>query len=154
MQQECESNDGFCKICSETECNSRPSFQKCVLCDSSIDIDCAASPQSIQRKMCKEYDDECFSLIAERAFLRGCLNEQNLTIRGDCNQNKHKCAVCNTQSGNGCNDQKFELETCIQCNTHKEYGCRWTPQNWKGQICNDIFPSARLGCYMKEPVNP
>lgn len=150
MKKHCEQNLGDCKTCSEPNCNSRLSFQKCLLCDSTKDQHCINNPELMETKVCKNYNDECFSSIGDRNFTRGCLKDQNYNFISNCRRNRNKCSICDTKTENACNDIQILMETCSECSSH-DYGCVHQPSTFKGKICSDFSrPSIREGCYISE----
>lgn len=155
QKESCERNGDQCKICSGDNCNTRPSFERCYNCDSTKYPNCFTNLEKTHSKICKDYDDECFTHIGDSDIVRGCLKEQNFRFQSICrNNNENKCATCTTKEGLGCNEQKLNIEYCAHCNSEKDENCRDQPESFKDRLCSKFAlfdqPAPKEGCYMFE----
>lgn len=144
----------------ESNCNSRTSFAKCLECQTSDDLECAINPQKVESKVCKNYNDQCFTYIGKTEIFRGCLMERNLNFLSNtslidhCRSNTHKCERCDTFDEHGCNNRTIPVETCVECDSEKDPRCREYPQDFKNKVCNSFkihssdSVSHITGCYL------
>lgn len=153
MKEVCESNGDYCKTCSaQSNCNTRPSFETCFHCNSSVNPLCLSLSNSIRPKICSKYDDECFTHISKYGIERGCLDEQNYGIKNEC-RHKKKCLTCVTEKhGSGCNTDKIIMENCVECDTDNGDDCQNKPELYKDKLCSEFtrypYQSEREGCYL------
>lgn len=141
------------KICTGIKCNSRATFEKCLVCNSANSEKCVIEPNSQPSIVCENYVNECFTLISSKNILRGCLNDANVTFQAQCRNDLSKCETCPTTDGIGCNNSPFELETCIDCDSNIDGDCDLHPEKFKDKICNRIQPPDQSGCYLKKVIN-
>lgn len=99
-------------------------------------------------KICKKYDDECFTQIGEFDILRGCLSDRSPYFEESCRKDEAKCSICSSSEEKICNDKPIEMELCIQCDAIEDEKCQNQPDLYKGKICNTINSTDREGCYL------
>lgn len=146
----CKKNGDECKVCAEINCNSKPSFVKCLSCHRSKDPQCAINPQDANRKICKSYNDQCFTYIQRFDITRGCVNEKGDSFIEQCNKDPNKCAICLSETEvNGCNNQVIKMETCLECDSDIDPRCRDDPEVFQDKICSHLIPANQAGCYLK-----
>lgn len=142
----CEENGAECKSCNGENCNDRSSYKTCLNCSSADDgPECATDPKSIHNKVCRSYNDQCFTHIGREHVSRGCFNEKGKDLEA-CRSNPDKCAVCNEHS---CNDQTIQLDTCIDCYSVMNSECRDNPDAVTDKLCSGIRQSPSEGCYLR-----
>lgn len=146
---ECQNNSNECKSCIGTNCNSRINFGKCLYCDSAANPNCAINTTSIDNKICKNYNDECFVFIDKTSIKRGCLQELDSEFQDQCISNETKCETCTSDDNSVCNTRLFVLERCVECDTETDEKCRDEPELYVNKICNTIEVTPRKGCYLK-----
>lgn len=142
----CESNGDTCKICFGSECNSKPSFQRCVNTNEN-------DPNNIGTKICKRYDDKCFIHVSGKTIRRGCMNDliespiNGVNIVLDCRTDE----ICETCSGvNNCNHREVTPEKCIVCSSKDDVDCTYNPTTNLSQSCPLTLKP--IGCYLKKDV--
>lgn len=70
-------------------------------------------------------------------------NEKN-----ECLANKDKCALCPT-NGTACNNQTYEVDTCVSCYSRQDPLCTSNPGDiFSQKICNHVNGEHNEGCYM------
>lgn len=136
------------KICQGANCNSRAEFEKCFVCDSTEDPDCITNPNARHHQVCYSYENQCFTFIGAQNVVRGCINDTTEEIRTKCHKNPHKCAICKTMDEIGCNDEIFEIEKCIECDSDIDVRCQSSPETVEDKICNRVGNPFRKGCYL------
>lgn len=127
----------------------REFFEKCLRCKSENDPQCVINPQLIETKVCKNYDDQCFTHIDKFSVTRDCLSERNANFEAECKSADDKCIMCSTSDGNACNGNIFTMETCSECDSTKEEKCRDDPFLFRNKICSKIDSTDREGCYLE-----
>lgn len=154
QKERCERNEDECKICTEDNCNKKSSFERCFHCNSTRDSTCLTALAPTKSKICKNYDDECYTRIGDFDIERGCLANQNIYLQNKCRSNKNKCSTCHTNQSLGCNDHKIEMEYCAHCNSEDSENCRDKPELYKNKVCSQFNflgeTGPRQGCYMFE----
>lgn len=139
------------KICQGIECNSRTSFEKCLICNSANHPNCVNNTEYLTTKICKNYVNECFTLIGSKNISRGCLNDFDDEFQALCRNDASKCETCSTlKDDSGCNEIPFVLETCISCDSSKDNYCENHLEKAYDKICNRIQPPDQNGCYLKK----
>lgn len=150
--QLCEEVDGECKTCLGSNCNTEKSFKKCLYCTTADGWECAAKPQGIKSKTCKTYNSDCFTYIGIQGVSRGCIDDESTTFANICKENPNKCSICNTDDGNGCNDEKILLDHCVECDSRTGDKCRENPDLYGNKICTDMKTVSQKVyefCYMR-----
>ncbi|XP_055308419.1 uncharacterized protein LOC129572481 [Sitodiplosis mosellana] len=142
-----EKNDEF-KICKGPKCNSQHGLERCLICNSTVNPDCATSPNSSYSKVCDNYKNMCFTQILQQEVIRGCLNDLKEASRVKCQYNEARCGICSTSDGIGCNNEPVEMDTCIECDSTDDEGCRLTPKESDQKICAHIKLTKQKGCYL------
>lgn len=95
-------------------CNNKTSFQKCFVCDSDDNPNCATLQGTLPEKQCDDYLDTCkVYVIPGMTTHRGCFNE----MIGDgieCSSQSVNCQQC---SDNNCNGEVFPSNrlSCFHC---------------------------------------
>lgn len=143
FQKSCESNSDNCKRCFGNDCNSRENgFQKCLISKSSDFQNTDAS--TLDSKMCRNYIDQCFTLITNNTIRRGCLNDES-SIHSICND-RDICEIC---SESNCNNRQIQNELCVICDSKLDPKCKREPHDSMWDQCP--FETIRpLGCFMYE----
>lgn len=147
----CIENNDECKMCIGNNCNSKQSFEKCQVCDSAVNKNCIRSPGLVEPKVCKYYDDECFTRIGDTTVSRGCLMEMDEKFVSECRENNRKCERCNITPrsySKTCNLQILTLSTCIECNSIVDENCRNGPELINEKLCGFINSTEKENCYM------
>lgn len=149
MIELCEKNGDECKVCTGSNCNSRPSFIACIDCHTSDDRQCAINPQLAESKTCKYYYDKCYTYIGRFNVSRGCKSDKDKSFNNHCTFNPNKCELCDTINGNGCNNRTIAMETCVECNSGKNPKCRDQPDEFKDKVCSGLKTEDRPGCFLR-----
>lgn len=136
------------RICKGPKCNSRSSLERCLICNSKVDSDCALNPNSSYSKTCNDYNNMCFTFISQHNVIRGCLNDLKEAPRVQCQHDKERCDICSTVDSIGCNKTPVEMDTCIECDSTETDDCRLNPNENDRRICAHIEPRNRKGCYL------
>lgn len=147
--QLCGEKGDECKICAGSYCNIREFFEKCLRCKSENDPQCVINPQLMETKVCKNYNDQCFTHIDKISVVRDCLSERNADFEAECKSADDKCIMCSTSDGNVCNGNIFTMETCSECDSTKDEKCRVDPFLFRNKICSKINSTDREGCYLE-----
>lgn len=151
MSKKCDENDNECKTCEAKNCNSLSSFRKCIDCKMMFGTDmyCATNPQVMNNKVCRNYNDECYTTIEKFTISRGCMSNQNEKFRKECIENPEKCGICMSTSDKECNNKAILLEKCVACDSNiYDYSCNSKPELYKDKICNVLTDSKSEGCYL------
>lgn len=105
----CRREGSECKTCVGSNCNLKPEFQSCYICNSNTNLDCVSLKNPLSTTVCRSYTDTCktVTLIGGRTQ-RGCSSQ--LTLTGE--QISEECADSN------CNAAIFppNRASCHQCN--------------------------------------
>lgn len=152
MLKKCEENDDECKTCQSKNCNAQSSFKKCLNCKMILgeDLHCAANPDLVHSKVCKAYNDKCYTSIENYSLSRGCMSDKDEIFHKECLKNSDKCGACTTGGGNGCNNQRIFTDKCVACDSGMyNYGCDTKPEVYKDKICNVLTSSKPEGCYLR-----
>lgn len=131
------------------KCNSKPSLPKCIVCNSTEDINCANPTDTRNIQVCEKYKNQCFTLVTKVDIKRGCLDDMDWSIKANCDMNDGRCDICETTKGPGCNDLKLNTEKCIECWSSVNPRCRTHPEILNDKICDKFQPIRRSGCYLK-----
>lgn len=127
--------------CIGSLCNSRPTLQKCLSCETNGTRNCASSDENIQSTICGNYHDECYTRITDKNHIeRGCLLQSQIA-RGGCQFDKSRCATC--ADSKNCNDHNIKLEQCYVMEYSKDNALAITSEHSKP--CPMAL--APLGCY-------
>ena len=149
MIELCEQNGDECKVCSNSKCNSRTTFLKCLNCVTSDDQECAINPQSAESRVCEKYDSQCFTYIGSFNVSRDCAPYKNHALMRNCRDNPKKCELCDTFDENGCNNRTVQIESCVECDSDTDWNCHDQPELHKNKICTGFATQERARCYLK-----
>lgn len=105
-----------CKTCMGDDCNAKPKFQQCRVCNSTDSAACIRSPGSFPAKVCSDYMEECYTHVERNVTTRGCLSEASAAIRAECESGSQEFCVSCAQSTD-CNRQAVDGEFCYECDT-------------------------------------
>ncbi|XP_055309662.1 uncharacterized protein LOC129573299 [Sitodiplosis mosellana] len=144
----CEKNGEECKVCPDSKCNTRTTFLKCLNCTTSDGLQCATKPQHAESKVCRNYDDECYTHIGQKDVSRGCALEKPPPFIDRCRSDPNKCNMCDTFDGNGCNNQTIKIGACVECDSLEDPSCRDKPHQFKDSICTGLITANMPGCYL------
>lgn len=104
-------------------CNSKPKFQKCKICSSETNPDCATLQGPLPEKICDDYLDTC-SMFAKPNMTthRGCSKEIYRDEGVECAALSINCRQC---SDNNCNGEIFPTNrlTCFHCEGASDSEC-------------------------------
>lgn len=142
----CESDSDVCKKCTGNECNSRQSFQECLVTD---------EENLTSTKTCKRYTDECFIHVLDNNIRRGCIGDlvdwpiDGIDIVEDC-KNDEICEKCSDRDN--CNNREVETENCIVCSSkgdikYESY-CTFYPEQLKNASQQCPLSLKPSGCYL------
>lgn len=147
----CGENNDECKICAGSNCNTRKFFERCLRCRSENDPQCVINPQLFESKVCKNYNDQCFTHIGKFGITRDCLSEKSEEFEMECKSTEAKCVLCTTSDGKACNNNLFTMETCVECDSAKEKDqkCHNEPELYRNKICSNIDSTDQEGCYLE-----
>ncbi|KAJ6648787.1 hypothetical protein Bhyg_04018 [Pseudolycoriella hygida] len=138
----CRQEGQFCKTCMGNDCNTKPAFQECKVCNSSQNVDCIRSTHYINSVTCRDYLDECFVHVQGNITTRGCL-KQTPSLTTEC-QNRDICQVCDDRDD--CNDKIVDGEFCITCDSQVDPNCRNNLNvTMRTQCSLSVEP---MGCYL------
>lgn len=111
MLKECETNSDKCKTCMSKNCNLKPHFQDCVMCNSRDDQQCVSNAQLSRTDTCQSYLSTCIVGIDDYGVThRRCAGQYS----ADSIQFTKGMFVC---LHNNCNDVMFPANRlkCHQC---------------------------------------
>lgn len=141
----CRRHSENCKTCFGDDCNTRISFQKCHVCNSTASVDCIRNPRSFPVVTCRDYLDECFTHVNHDVVERGCLREaaiSNDALTQEC-ENRDLCEKCVDEAQ--CNSRIVDGEFCITCDSDDDPDCRdKVSYGMRTQCPLAVRP---LGCY-------
>lgn len=138
----CRQEGQFCKTCLGNDCNRKPAFQECKLCNSAQNVDCIRSTHYIDSITCRDYLDECFVHVQGNITTRGCL-QQTPDIVSDC-RNADICDSCDDRDN--CNDQIVDGEFCMTCSSEFDPNCIDNLNVSMRTQCS--LSVAGMGCYL------
>ncbi|XP_055308420.1 uncharacterized protein LOC129572482 [Sitodiplosis mosellana] len=143
--------DSEFRICKGANCNVNPFLPKCIVCDSTEDLNCAINPGPSHIQVCPKYESECFTLINEHNIIRGCLDDSDFgkSIKFEMGIPHGKSDVCSTATGPGCNNVKLNAQKCIECYTITDPRCRTNPELMEDKICHKFRSTKHSGCYLR-----
>lgn len=136
------------KICTESKCNKQRFLERCLVCNSTENPDCATTSNSSYSKVCDSYRNMCFTRILPRSVIRGCFNDIKEAAQIQCSYDKERCKICRTNDGIGCNNIAIDTDTCIECDSTEDEGCRLKPKETDQRICAHVKSPKRKGCYL------
>lgn len=141
----CREERQFCKTCLGNDCNRKLEYTSCYTCDSAIDDYCIETNEVTANKQCRNYLDQCYTLIGENErVIRGCL-EDAPTLALTCINNS-KCELCT--DGEHCNNKNVAQEFCYVCNSENDENCKNNPDAAMAQACTAVeYNFDRMGCY-------
>lgn len=145
-KQNCLDQSNTCKTCSGENCNTMTTFQSCYFNNTEVEPTLPTSNGS-QMKVCKKYDDKCFTLITEDKgiVIKDCLHEyaekEKLPIDF---LNKFKESSYHVCSSPLCNDQEIRPTHCIACDSAVDKTCILSFLAERIKCPLEINPS---GCY-------
>lgn len=128
-KKDCKSNSGQCKFCKGKNCNGKPSFQECIVCNSRDDPDCVSNAENTKSEICHEYLTSCRVGIDDHGIThRRCTGEYNADKRlfskgmdncwaKNCNKDLYpadrlKCYQCADDDDNCDNPTTEHLKPC------------------------------------------
>lgn len=146
LKKHCFDQSDECKTCVGNECNSMTQFQRCYLNSTDSDADVSTLKQKKRTKICKKFDDKCFTLISEEnAIIKDCLYDyaerRNISIDFLEKYNKSSYDVCPTQL---CNNQTIRPMYCIECDSSAGENCNSLPLDSATNCPLEIHSS---GCF-------
>jgi len=106
---------------------------ECIICDSSVDSNCAQAPGNIEPQKCSDPADSCYSRIVNQITYRGCFKELDQEIKKKCLNDTmpdQQCHVCeNVNGAKGCNNEPFPRNrlTCHSCSGDLKSTCFQAP---------------------------
>lgn len=144
----CKANDGLCKTCQQSACNSRTSFAHCNVDNVHIN----EKITSYGTKTCKDYNDQCFIHIEKDTVKRGCLQEylEANSLSKNSLQNRLGIAMYRTCNTPMCNDEEIETEFCINCSSETDPNCKANVTSKMRKKCN--LAKELMGCYHYEDL--
>lgn len=110
------------------------------------------SSQSLNStKVCKNYNDVCFTLVKEKTVVKDCLNDYSekhalpINFLSD-SYNKSDYSMCSSVL---CNDKGIIPTYCIQCDSENDPNCQgqFTDEWKKGAMHQCPFELIPSGCY-------
>lgn len=109
---QCILNDDNCKSCSESGCNYKNDFAKCLLNDNSV----SAISENQPSKICSSYDDICFTHVSNGIVRRGCFEEykKQKNLGEKFLKNNANNALFKTCTTPYCNDDQFNIEQILE----------------------------------------
>lgn len=135
-------------MCKRTKCNTRAVLAKCLSCDSNLNPDCATNPRSEHTKVCDNYKDGCFTMITKTNVLRGCFEDVERNTQRICNSQADKCKICSPTDDVGCNNEKLQMEKCVECYSSIDERCRDHQELFESSICDSFESKRSKGCYL------
>lgn len=112
------------------------------------DSKCIGGPDVSQSKICKEYNDKCFTHIGGFEVSRGCLSDRGSHFEETCRKDEEKCSICSPTDDKCCNDKPIASETCVECDSTKDEKCQNQPESYTGKICSTISSTDKEGCFL------
>lgn len=117
FQRLCSDQSDTCKSCFGKNCNEKPNYQKCYVCNGEDSLDCTEITSQKYSSFCEEFSSSCITGVDESGYIhRRCI--RNTTIADDnteINEFSKGFEVC-TESD--CNRKIFPSDRllCHQCN--------------------------------------
>lgn len=148
VAEACTSQSDTCKTCVGNDCNSRETFQRCRVCNSTQNANCIRSPGSFLSQQCRFYDDECYTHAIGNVVTRGCRRQAPAPVLTDCAQRPDLCERC---SGPLCNQKTVDGEFCLECDQKLDANCATNGNYTMRKQC----PLAvhQRGCYLWDEGN-
>lgn len=144
----CRRQGDNCKTCFGDDCNTRITFQRCYVCNSTESVNCIRVPSIFPVAMCRDYLDTCFTRVMNDIVDRGCLRQtaaSNDELIEDCSNNE-VCATCNEKDR--CNNKVIEGEFCLTCDSNLDTNCRSNVSYAMRTQC--ALAVTTIGCYRFE----
>lgn len=137
------------KVCYRDNCNSLQQFERCYICDSANDPNCVTLESPAEIRMCKNYEDTCYTHIDKKSIKRGCLMETTPQLIYYCGIYRNKCDVCTAKGENDiCNRRSVAIEHCVECDDHFDKGrCGNDTEVMNEIICGTHLSSTLEGCF-------
>lgn len=140
----CRRERAECKTCIGDDCNAKPTFQRCRVCNSSDSVNCIRSPGSFASQVCRSYQDECFTHVENDVVTRGCFENAPSSARQTCQTNPDLCNRCS--NGDNCNNRIVDGEFCLSCDSTNDPSCRDTPDFTHRKQC--LLSTQPRGCFL------
>lgn len=143
--ERCRQQGDQCKTCVGDDCNARPAFQTCRVCNSTQSASCIRSPGAFAVQTCRQYDDVCYAHAVDDVVTRGCLAAAPAAVRETCETN---AALCETCPGPGCNSKLVDGEFCMRCDSRVDANCHANLDHTLRVQCP--LAVTQRGCYRQE----
>lgn len=144
----CRQNGDYCKTCFGNDCNAKVRFERCLDCDSRVDINCLL-PELASIKTCRNYADKCFTHFDNNHVVRGCLSDAPTAIATKCQSNSLSCNLCNSNNTEICNGNTMGGdERCIVCDSRTDPLCEQHLNVTMSQMCGSAKDNA-AGCFLR-----
>lgn len=118
-------------------------FRSCYVADGDI----SSTNNTKKTKICKKFDDKCFSMVTENeTIIKDCLTEytEKNDVPIDFYAKKYNDSFYRECSSTNCNDDDIKPFVCIECDTRRNETC-WGTAFAKRITCPlEVVPS---GCY-------
>lgn len=115
--------------------------EKCVICSSSLDANCAQKPGVLQPEQCPvPSNGECYSRVKQGATVRGCKGGLPSEDESECRGN----ITCSVTSGSGSNNQIIPNNRlkCFHCDSRVDSTCSEKPTNKSLTLpCKNYVPT-------------
>lgn len=124
-------------------CNSMTEFRSCYVADG--DEPSTKNPK--KTKICKKFDDKCFSLVTEKeTIIKDCLSEytEKNNLPFDFYTKNYNASIYRECSSTYCNDDDIKPFECIECDTRRNETCFGTAFAKRITCPFELVPS---GCY-------
>lgn len=122
-RQNCQNST--CKTCIGNNCNLKRSFQKCINCNSEVDMNCkekAYNQQTLANEMlCPNYLGECYTLVQDGHVIRNCTGDEVIPNADTCTENPENCKLCSDRGT--CNGEPVKTLTCASCDSSIDASC-------------------------------
>lgn len=128
LKRFCLNQSNTCKTCFENNCNAQTEFRRCYVNEPSSDQ--IAKLSENYTKICRKFDDKCFSLVcddgdSENVVIKDCLTDYTEEHDGSIdlitknNDSSHYKECSETL----CNFEKIEPLWCLACDSRKDKNC-------------------------------
>lgn len=143
MRPVCLGQSDICKTCIGNDCNSMIEFRSCYATNGEE----LPSSQPGKKKICKHFDDKCFSFVNENGYIiKGCLSEftENKNVPIDHFAKNHNASVYRECSSSLCNDEDIKPLWCVGCDSRLNETCFGTAYTKRVRCPLELTSS---GCY-------
>lgn len=126
VKRTCLNREDGCKTCIGNNCNRMKEFRTCYVRNEQIEPLKLSTSWKDSTKICKNFEDKCFSLVNETGFIiKGCLSEyaEKNNVPINYFHDKYNSTVYSECSASLCNDENIEPLWCFGCDSRDDLNC-------------------------------